>query len=110
MFVRNDLLFMKKLEGEGFYDRLVVPHARRFYLMELFHDDNHLGVSKLYDQMRSFYYWPFMKEDIKNFVGTCEGCLRGKDGGTKRAHRQGSWEVSPKPRGRWHMDLIVSKR
>ncbi|XP_048515211.1 uncharacterized protein LOC105692809 [Athalia rosae] len=36
----------------------------------------HQGITKVYRRTREKYFWPHMKEQIRNFVKSCESCQR----------------------------------
>lgn len=38
----------------------------------------HFGFLKTYEKIKSKYYWPSMKEDIKRFIQTCSSCQENK--------------------------------
>lgn len=43
----------------------------------------HLGYKKTYNKIRSRFYWPGMREDIKSFCQSCESCIKNKAGQPK---------------------------
>ena len=40
--------------------------------------DGHFGQDKTYAQLRSFYYWPGMRADVKKYVEKCRVCQYAK--------------------------------
>jgi len=40
----------------------------------------HPGSTKIYRDLRTYYWWPGMKKDIANYVARCLICQKGKDG------------------------------
>ena len=43
---------------------LAESHSSRYFI--------HLGVTKMYRDMKRIYWWPGMKKDIVEFVGKCQ--------------------------------------
>ena len=55
--------------------RLVIPtKSRRSILVSLY--ASHSGEVKSYSNARQLYYWPGMKNDITQFVRSCQACQR----------------------------------
>ena len=54
--------------------RVVVPRAARQEVLRLLHLP-HCGLPKTYMQGRQLFYWPIMKNDIKQALQRCEVCL-----------------------------------
>jgi Integrase zinc binding domain len=57
----------------------------RTKLMELYHDPvqfGHNGARRMIEKMERQYYWPSMKQDIRNFTPRCESCQATKAGNT----------------------------
>lgn len=62
-----------------FCNRIVVPTVSRMSLMSKVHNfHGHEQASKLFDRLKTNYYWPKMGDDIKSFVGACDVCQRTK--------------------------------
>lgn len=60
---------------------LVVPLNRRDAILLSCHDTplaGHLGFSRTYDLIRSRFYWPKMRREIKKYVLSCHRCQRKK--------------------------------
>ena len=53
--------------------RIVVPTMMRKKLLEREHLANS-GITKIQDSVKSKYYWPGIKRDVKETVQTCEAC------------------------------------
>ena len=46
-------------------------------LLSEFHDHNlalHQGIERTYEQIRRMYYWNNLKEDVKNYINSCNKC------------------------------------
>lgn len=43
----------------------------------------HLGITRMYDSVAALYYWKGLREDVHNFVTTCDVCQRVKAPRTK---------------------------
>jgi hypothetical protein len=71
-FVSDDWLWRKDHKGEH---KLVVPLARRLFIMASAHDDmGHHGFYATNALITLKYWWPFMGNDITWFVKTCQIC------------------------------------
>ena len=62
-----------------FQDRVVVPSQSdlRAKLLKIAHTSSytmHPGMTKMYRDLRQFYWWPGMKKDIADFVLRCLIC------------------------------------
>lgn len=71
---------LKVTNGVLYYDnRVVVPVEAR--LRELAKNHNYYGheqTNKLYKRLHWKFFWPKMKDDVKEFVRTCDVCQRTK--------------------------------
>lgn len=66
--------------------QLVLPLTLRPNVLKSLHDDpsaGHLAFLRTYLRVKSNYYWPSMKRDIKNYCETCITCAAN----TKNRHR-----------------------
>jgi hypothetical protein len=78
------------VQKDGFWfvdERLVVPNGRnvRETLFRIAHDKlGHFGSPKTYEALRSAFYWPNMRRDLKNaYIPACAECQRNKSRTTK---------------------------
>ena len=53
--------------------RIVVPLAARKHVMKELHRA-HSGLTKTYKTASQLYYWPSMKNDIKQTIDACTAC------------------------------------
>ena len=82
----------------------LVPWCRVSNVLELLHDSpssGHFVIEKTYKRACVSFYWPCMRRDVKNWIESCDACLKRK--GTKQKHRhsltkrkpsQTFWQVS----------------
>ena len=56
-----------------YYERIVVPKLARKEILEKLHIQ-HCGITKTFKNAKQLYFWPSMKNDIKDFVSKCEEC------------------------------------
>ena len=60
----------------------VVKQGEEDALLFLYHDDptaGHLGEKKIMDRLKRNFFWPNMRQDIKDYVKTCYRCqMQGK--------------------------------
>ncbi|XP_068204955.1 uncharacterized protein [Palaemon carinicauda] len=67
--------------------QVVVPKDIRPLILELSHSaDSHLGITKTYERISQDFYWPNMKNDIKEYVKTCTTCQK-TNGALERTHQ-----------------------
>ncbi|KAH0737522.1 hypothetical protein KY290_036227 [Solanum tuberosum] len=67
-----------------FRNRLVIPpdHDLKKLLLEEFHSSKiggHAGISRTFHRLSSNFYWSGMRQDVKQFVLTCQICQQMKD-------------------------------
>ena len=67
----------------GFEDRLVVPKDRelRNQILDQAHSSKlsiHLGSSKMYQDLKTRFWWTKMKKEIATYVSRCDNCSRVK--------------------------------
>ncbi|XP_068213182.1 uncharacterized protein [Palaemon carinicauda] len=83
-YINNDVLMRKfrssknsHLETWKDLFQIVVPKDIRPLILELSHSaDSHLGITKTYERISQDFYWPNMKNDIKEYVKTCTTCQK----------------------------------
>lgn len=67
---------------------IVVPCSWRREVLKQCHDGaagGHLGVDKTLSKVRQRYYWPGMRDDVRDYCATCSVCAQHK--GPKQKHR-----------------------
>ncbi|GBM06639.1 hypothetical protein AVEN_133973-1, partial [Araneus ventricosus] len=73
-FLRDELLFHKdKICGDTAY-QLVLPKSYRDKVLQLAHNENHLGMRKTRERIKLSFYWPNVSKDVENYCRTCEKC------------------------------------
>ncbi|XP_068243231.1 uncharacterized protein [Palaemon carinicauda] len=93
-YINNDVLMRKfrssknsHLETWKDLFQVVVPKDIRPLILELSHSaDSHLGITKTYERISQDFYWPNMKNDIKEYVKTCTTCQK-TNGALERTHQ-----------------------
>ena len=79
--LKNGLLYRKaKLQN---HDRIrhqfVLPENHRKRAIMALHDDfGHLGMEKMLGLLKNRFFWPKMSEDVRQYIRTCERCIRFK--------------------------------
>ena len=59
--------------------QLCLPQTLRDDVTKAYHDNNgHIGSDKLYESIRSKYYWPRMYTDLSGYVCSCIQCQQTK--------------------------------
>ncbi|KAI0993687.1 Transposon Tf2-9 polyprotein, partial [Podosphaera aphanis] len=91
-------------------NRLYMPESLRIRAKELSHDSplaGHWGTARTIELAQRNYYWPNMAEDLRDYVASCQLCLRNKH----KTHKPyGKLSPLPIPEGRWSrvaMDFIT---
>ncbi|KAD3066861.1 hypothetical protein E3N88_34741 [Mikania micrantha] len=76
--------FKTKQDGVIYYlERVWIPAVDelRILILDEAHKTRysiHLGADKMYQYLRSFYWWPGMKKDVATYVGKCITCAKVK--------------------------------
>lgn len=89
--------------------KLVIPKDFRDFIMEQCHKKPqapHLGYLKTLKRVKSFFYWPNMAVDIKDFVFTCRVCQQFKIPRTQPPGLKDPTAVIMTPATAWSMDFI----
>ena len=55
--------------------RIYVPHSARPTILRQLHE-GHCGLQKTWESAKTMFFWPGLKESIKQQVQTCEQCQR----------------------------------
>ncbi|KAD3336316.1 hypothetical protein E3N88_31835 [Mikania micrantha] len=105
--------FKTKQDGVIYYlDRVWIPAVDelRTLILDKAHKTRysvHPGADKMYQDLRSFYWWPGMKKDVATYVGKCITCAK-----VKAEHQKpsGLLEQLEIPQWKWEqiaMDFIT---
>ena len=94
-----------------FQKRIIVPFPLKPNILRSFHDtpvNGHQGVNKTLEKLKRYYWWPNMRNDVQNYVYSCEVCGKNKI----RHHKPyGKIQPLPVPSKPWEIigvDFIVS--
>ena len=71
--IKNDLILYNNL--------IYIPKKLRPDILEKYHDQpsaGHLGIKRTLEIISRNFWWPKMKEDVINYVKSCESCARNK--------------------------------
>ncbi len=75
--LEDEILYLckRKVEGTILY-LLVVPSELRNDALQLIHDkeSGHLGQHKTVKKCEDYFYWPNLKNDVRNYVRSCVTC------------------------------------
>lgn len=86
--------------------QLCVPKVLREKLMIAYHDDQcHIGQERLYNSLKTKYWFPMMYTSVLAYVRACEICQRTKSSQHKKRAPLKPLEVV-EPFGRIHLDFI----
>ena len=58
--------------------RVVIPSSSQTKVLQLLHDDTHVGVAHMKSQARSWVWWPQIDADIEKSVRCCYTCQKHK--------------------------------
>jgi len=101
----------KLIEGIlHFQNRIIVPSSLKPNILRTMHDNptsGHQGVDKTLEKIKRHYWWPNMKNDITNYVLSCEVCSKSK---IRRHQPYGKVIPLPVPNRPWEIigvDFIV---
>lgn len=108
--LRDGLLYVK---SDDAVQVLRVPQVDKILirLMHDFHDAavvSHPGRERTLVAMRQYFWWPGMRDHIRQYVSTCETCVRHKSGSR---HRNGLLQSLPIPEECWQhvtMDFVTA--
>ena len=77
--VQDGILFRTCKLADRDVNQLVLPKASRLEVLKALHDDmGHFGFDRVWDLVKSRFYWPGMAEDVKSYVGGCLNCMKRK--------------------------------
>ena len=62
--------------------RPLVPVQKRNIIVNLIHHLDHPGIKESTRRVAADYYWPALRQDVKQFCRTCHACQAGKQGQT----------------------------
>ncbi|XP_070035064.1 uncharacterized protein [Nicotiana tomentosiformis] len=93
-------------------DRLCVTNVDRLRhsILEEAHNSRyiiHLGSTKMYHDLKQFYWWEVMKKDVANFVSNCLTCQQVK---VEHQRPAGLLQQIEIPKGKWEriaMDFVT---
>lgn len=73
LYIENDLLYRKTLGRK----QLVLPTTYRQTALTYLHNNmGHVGVERVLSLARQRFYWPYMKNDIEEYITSC--CIQQK--------------------------------
>lgn len=93
---------------DGAKVRLCVPLGSRKAILEQFHDSiwgAHWGTNKMVAAVSDRFFWPGLRKDIEEHVGSCLHCLMRKPAPTLRPPLQLANAETEKA-GAWSVDLV----
>ena len=82
-------------------NRVIVPSSLRKTLLDSLHS-GHVGMTRMKELARSYFWWPGLDSDIEQLVGSCDTCLRYKSQPKKAPLH--AWEWPSVPWHRLHID------
>jgi uncharacterized protein YeaC (DUF1315 family) len=76
--IRNNQLYKRKQNKSQDSLKVIQKHEVEsvLYLMHNHPLGAHFGTDKMFDKIKSRYYWPQMYEHIRNYVKTCDSCQK----------------------------------
>ena len=106
--MRGKFIFYKSIQANARYIGLIiVPRSLRKPLFSHYHagpSGGHMGEYKTLYRMRSRFFWPKMREDIKAWVKGCAHCQSYNTWRNRRSELYFSWPVTS-PFWIMHVDL-----
>lgn len=112
-----------KIDGEKIFirprlvdDRLVdsqwklwIPEDITHILMEKAHNERisgHGGIAKTLNRLRTFYYWPKMASQVRQFVKRCQTCKESKPSNQNLRPTIGEEVVTERPFQKLYIDFL----
>ena len=99
LHIKNNVLCRKfePLDGNLPFLQRIVPHSMVPEILTVLHSfktAGHLGTHKVIEKVRQGFYWPGFKEDVKQFIQSCDVCQ--KKSGPPKTHRHSlvDWKIS----------------
>ena len=79
----NDVLYLRRISHNDSGDTylLLVPGKLKTDVLRIFHSNvmaGHFGVTKTTNKIKEKFYWYRMREDIRNYISTCNQCNKAK--------------------------------
>ena len=90
----QNVIHLEKVDGlyRNGNGQILVPDDReeevRSFCVSCCHDPpyiGHLGRDRTLEHMRRYFFWPKMKEDVRNYIESCDNCQRNKAANQKPA-------------------------
>ena len=99
LYLANDILCRKFQPNDGrpAYLQQIVPPALVTEVIASLHDSptaGHLGTFKTTEKVRTRFYWPGFKEDIKRHIQQCEKCQKRANPPKTHRHSLVDWQPS----------------
>lgn len=88
-YLQNGLLKRRKVEapadGRDELHQVVIPRRYREEVIRMAHEDvtAHQGITKTGDAIRTYFYWPGMNKQIKDYCKRCRVCQIAQDSAPK---------------------------
>lgn len=73
MLIGDILYYISKADSEPVL-RLYVPMQLRQEVVNEYHNKDHLGVDKTYDNISSKYFWPRLYKELHEYINNCVTC------------------------------------
>src|SRR5579871_4577319 len=86
-----------------YHGKIYVPTSERNRILKQEHEaiaHGHKGVKKTHDQLKRWYYWPHMKQMIKEQIGECVECAKNKP---SRHRKYGETQIPETPSRPWEI-------
>ena len=82
-------------------NRVVIPSKLQLKILHELHN-GHIGISRMKELARSYFWWPNLDLDIENKVKSCQNCLETRQNPPKADLHP--WPYPDKPWSRIHVD------
>lgn len=105
--VRANQVYRKIKMGDDVAEVRYALFARRAEIVKECHTSfGHLGTLIVYDILKKRWWWPNMKQDIQDWLKTCQQCQLASDPDRNKHHAPMKPLDIPEPFFRWHFDFI----
>jgi hypothetical protein len=93
-----------------FFGKVYVPARQVNRIIRQQHDApgaGHQGFKRTHDRMKNYYYFPKMKQRIREHIDTCVECITNKPNRHRPYGEMGEYRIPTEPFGEIAMDWIV---
>ena len=100
-------LYDPRYEKDPDTDRILLPNALVYTLLQLYHDQNgHSGIHRAIDTIKLKYWWPSYRDDVTTYVQSCQFCRWSKANTLAAPIPSQAYNAPSRPWEVVHIDLM----